>query len=74
MGHFIDREYEGGFLQAIRDNKDQLKAKLSSEEWDSLSQLIGTIITYLTQKNSLKDKRIDIKERNNQEQRKKHDK
>ncbi|XP_071127703.1 uncharacterized protein [Mytilus edulis] len=37
---YIEREYKGGFLQAIRDYKDQLKAKLMSEEWDLLSQLI----------------------------------
>ncbi|CAG2194550.1 unnamed protein product [Mytilus edulis] len=37
---FIDREYKGGFLQAILDYKDQLKTKLRSEEWDKLSQLI----------------------------------
>ena len=47
--HYIDREYEGGFLQAIRDYKDQLKTKLRSEEWDLLTQLIGTLLTYLTQ-------------------------
>ncbi|CAG2210234.1 unnamed protein product [Mytilus edulis] len=38
--HYIDREYKGGFLQAIRDHKDQLKTKLRSDEWDLLSQLI----------------------------------
>ncbi|VDI65286.1 Hypothetical predicted protein [Mytilus galloprovincialis] len=38
--HYIDREYRGGFLQAIRDYKDQLKTKLRSEEWDLLTQLI----------------------------------
>ncbi|VDI04654.1 Hypothetical predicted protein, partial [Mytilus galloprovincialis] len=38
--HYIDREYKGGFLQAIRDHKNQLKTKLRSDEWDLLSQLI----------------------------------
>ncbi|XP_076083598.1 uncharacterized protein LOC143054464 isoform X3 [Mytilus galloprovincialis] len=38
---FIDREYEGGLLQSIRDHKDQLKAILISEEWELLSQLIA---------------------------------
>ncbi|XP_076116866.1 uncharacterized protein LOC143084339 [Mytilus galloprovincialis] len=38
--HYIDREYKGGFLKAIRDHKDQLKTKLRSDEWDLLSQLI----------------------------------
>ncbi|VDI08590.1 Hypothetical predicted protein [Mytilus galloprovincialis] len=38
--HFIDREYEGGFRQAIRNYKDQLRTKLRSEEWDILSKLI----------------------------------
>ncbi|XP_071123631.1 uncharacterized protein [Mytilus edulis] len=38
--HYIDREYKGGFLQAIRDHEDQLKTKLRLEEWDLLSQLI----------------------------------
>ncbi|VDI16414.1 Hypothetical predicted protein, partial [Mytilus galloprovincialis] len=38
---FIDREYKGGFVQSIRDHKDQLKAKLSSEEWELLSQIIA---------------------------------
>ncbi|CAG2227842.1 unnamed protein product [Mytilus edulis] len=38
---FIDREYEGGLLQSIRDHKDQLKAILISEEWELLSQIIG---------------------------------
>ncbi|CAG2190247.1 unnamed protein product [Mytilus edulis] len=38
--HYIDREYTGGFLQAIRDYKDQLKTKLRPEEWDLLSQLL----------------------------------
>ncbi|XP_052085332.1 uncharacterized protein LOC127722974 isoform X11 [Mytilus californianus] len=37
---FIDWEYKGGFVQAICDNKDKLKATLSSEEWELLSQLI----------------------------------
>lgn len=44
---YIEREYAGGFLQAIRDYKDQLKAKLGSKEWDLLSQLIGTLFTYI---------------------------
>ncbi|VDI14709.1 Hypothetical predicted protein [Mytilus galloprovincialis] len=38
--HYIDREHKGGFLQAIRDFKDQLKTKLRPEEWDLLSQVI----------------------------------
>ncbi|XP_071138342.1 uncharacterized protein [Mytilus edulis] len=38
--HYIDREHKGGFLQAIRDYKDQLKTKLRSEEWDLLNQQI----------------------------------
>ncbi|XP_071150803.1 uncharacterized protein [Mytilus edulis] len=42
---FVDREYKGGFVQSIRDHKDQLKATLSSEEWELLSQIIGTVIT-----------------------------
>ncbi|CAG2209478.1 ANK [Mytilus edulis] len=37
---FVDREYKGGFVQSIRDHKDQLKATLSSEEWELLSQII----------------------------------
>ncbi|CAC5423158.1 unnamed protein product [Mytilus coruscus] len=49
---FIDREYKGGFLQSIRDHKDQLKATLNSEEWELLSQLIGTVMTDLTQTHS----------------------
>ncbi|CAG2256341.1 unnamed protein product [Mytilus edulis] len=46
---FVDREYKGGFVQSIRDHKDQLKATLSSEEWELLSQIIGTVITDLQQ-------------------------
>ncbi|XP_076075768.1 uncharacterized protein LOC143046496 [Mytilus galloprovincialis] len=38
---FIDREYKGGFVQSIRDYKDKLKATLSSEEWELLSQIIA---------------------------------
>ncbi|XP_052065320.1 uncharacterized protein LOC127705092 isoform X2 [Mytilus californianus] len=38
--HVIDREYQGGFVQAIRDYEDQLKDKIRTEEWDMLSQLI----------------------------------
>ncbi|XP_071148573.1 uncharacterized protein [Mytilus edulis] len=38
---FVDREYKGGFVQSIRDHKDQLKATLSSEEWELLSQIIA---------------------------------
>ncbi|XP_076080656.1 uncharacterized protein LOC143051645 [Mytilus galloprovincialis] len=38
--HYIDREYKGGFIQAIRDFKDQLKTELRPEEWDLLSQHI----------------------------------
>ncbi|CAG2243161.1 unnamed protein product [Mytilus edulis] len=38
--HFIDREYTGGFIKAIRDHKDKLKAKLRSEEWDLLTKII----------------------------------
>ncbi|XP_052085325.1 uncharacterized protein LOC127722974 isoform X5 [Mytilus californianus] len=38
---FIDREYKGGFVQSIRVHKDQLKAKLRTEEWDLLSQIIA---------------------------------
>ena len=47
--HYIDREYKGGFIQAIRDFKDQLKTELRPEEWDLLSRHIGTLLTYLTQ-------------------------
>ncbi|CAG2209439.1 unnamed protein product [Mytilus edulis] len=46
--HYIDREYKGGFLQAIRDYKDQLKTKLIPEEWDLLSKHLVTLLTYLT--------------------------
>ncbi|VDI25232.1 Hypothetical predicted protein [Mytilus galloprovincialis] len=38
--HFIDREYKGGFIKAIRDHKDKLKARLKTEEWDLLTKLI----------------------------------
>ncbi|XP_076084369.1 uncharacterized protein LOC143055111 [Mytilus galloprovincialis] len=38
--HFIDREYKGGFIKAIRDHKDKLKAKLRTEEWDLLTKII----------------------------------
>ncbi|VDI68418.1 Hypothetical predicted protein, partial [Mytilus galloprovincialis] len=38
---FVDRKYKGGFVQSIRDHKDQLKATLSSEEWELLSQIIA---------------------------------
>ncbi|XP_063412615.1 uncharacterized protein LOC134695321 [Mytilus trossulus] len=38
---FVDGEYKGGFVQSIRDHKDQLKATLSSEEWELLSQIIA---------------------------------
>ncbi|XP_063436681.1 uncharacterized protein LOC134718119 [Mytilus trossulus] len=40
LEHYTDREYEGGFLQAIRDYKDQLRVKIRPEEWDLLSQQI----------------------------------
>ncbi|XP_071144166.1 uncharacterized protein [Mytilus edulis] len=35
---FINREYTGGLVQAIYINKDKLKTKLSSEEWELLSK------------------------------------
>ncbi|XP_052075397.1 uncharacterized protein LOC127712830 [Mytilus californianus] len=38
--NFIVREYKGGFVQAIHDYKDKLKAKLKTEEWNLLSQLL----------------------------------
>ncbi|CAC5380880.1 unnamed protein product [Mytilus coruscus] len=38
--NFIDREYKGGFVQAIHDYKDKLKSKIRTEEWDLLSQLL----------------------------------
>lgn len=40
---FINREYKGGLVQAIYDNKDKLKTKLSSEEWELLSKFRGTL-------------------------------
>ncbi|CAG2210516.1 unnamed protein product [Mytilus edulis] len=57
--HYIDREYKGGFLQAILDYKDQLKTKLRPEEWDSLSQLIVHHRIYLFYDQIIQDTILD---------------
>ncbi|XP_076081122.1 uncharacterized protein LOC143052032 [Mytilus galloprovincialis] len=57
--HYIDREYTGGFLQAIRDYKDQLKTKLRPEEWDLLSQLLVHHRLYLFYDQIVQDNILD---------------